>query len=247
MPLHGMSAMKMIATKYKREYHIALAEFNELMQRETRQNYAGQDFVLVQNVTNQLLKKSRTNHSFRTDLERLRITAHLSRRVDPPIVPPDILRNEYFIVFCILVDIGFPYLLQYFVDHRLEDRRLPIEREVLWHCLEKLRESTRDLDRCAKSWEKQQYRWCPVRFKVGMSGYYSQIILPFARRESITLRRRGQFPMESTAKLWEVDVLEQLIEQDLREKLQNPLDRQAVRGTAPDLVVLPMIPLSIHF
>ncbi|UQC73822.1 uncharacterized protein CLUP02_00469 [Colletotrichum lupini] len=210
---------------FKLQYQIALSEFVEIRREETRTSACKQKFVLVDNVTKRLKSRSATcSTQYDNNLDRLQRTAYLQYELEPPQMRAQHYEeDEYLAIFYTLLDIQAPSLINLFRDNGLN--KLPIELTYLKKCI-KPPPKPRFHD-FHERFYKTQFDWCPIRFDMGMRQVYRDAVSPLSRKEKITPYREGKGPKENNATLYAIDVPEELVGRQLREKMASAkIERQ---------------------
>lgn len=113
-------------------------------------------------------------------------------------------------VFYTLLDIDAPEMIHLFKSNGLH--RLPIELETLERCIEPPPNRVRFH---AEFYEKQ-FAWCPIQLELHMATSYRECVSPFSRKRKITTSRDSRGFAENTATLYEIDVLEELVGEQLQ-------------------------------
>lgn len=181
-------------------YHDARAKFRSLRQGYQRTAADGRNYVLVNNLIAEL---------YRTDaMEEMRngTNGYLTPHITPMVVKAGL--SEYTIVFCILVEIGFPILFRVFRNHSVNDALIPLSR----HRLARL-ESEQDLKLpgFVDKFLEEQLAWCPISFSSEMSLDQRNRIEPFYYQSPIRSSRKDRPFPPNNANLYEVHISDEML------------------------------------
>lgn len=128
-----------------------------------------------------------------------------------PIDPDYVRRNDSLLIFSILLQLDRGNLIHRF--HMLGlggNVFLPIDLSSLKARLGDLGISAADADSLAERFDKQQWRYCPAKFRLNARRSYSpNHIIPISKKEAIN--DKG-----GTATVWQIEVLEEFVEERLR-------------------------------
>ncbi|CAJ2504353.1 Uu.00g117470.m01.CDS01 [Anthostomella pinea] len=230
---------------FDEQHEIALAEFKEHRKTYTRKiahepvvrgpvprepTPRERKFVLVDALTAKLRNKSPTcGFKYEHDLERLYMTASFKQSLEPPSVNGNILEDKLLRIFYILLELGYPQLTELFHNQGLDDTHLPLDERTL-----SSRINSRVLEDELGMHDVDFYRsfcdlqrdWCPMVFELEMGRASTDQIVPLYMKEPIQPHRDDRPPPESNARLWKVDVPEELIGPKLRKTLIDSLWRE---------------------
>ncbi|KAF4821021.1 putative serine/threonine-protein kinase mps1 [Colletotrichum siamense] len=206
------------ASPFVHDYQTALQEFREIRRNHTRKSVHGQEYVLVDNVTKDLRRRSPSCSvdRYSDDLDRLGKTAYL--RHDSR--PPKVRTQEYqghLPIFYTLLEIEAPSLIDQFRTHK-DLEQLPIALSAL----KKNIEAPRDIPNFHNMFYERQFAWCPIRFEMEMGRLYDyKEISPFTRKEPIKPYRDGKGPLINTATLYDIEIPEELVEAKLQKQMPS--------------------------
>jgi hypothetical protein len=126
-----------------------------------------------------------------------------------PIDPDYVRRNDSLLIFSILLQLDCGNLVDRF--HMLGlGEYLPIDLSTLKARLGDLGTCAADADSLAERFDKQQWRYCPAKFRLNARrNYLPSHIIPISKKEAIN--EKG-----GTATVWQIEVLEEFIEERLR-------------------------------
>ena len=126
-----------------------------------------------------------------------------------PIDPDYVRRNDSLLIFSILLQLDRGNLIDRFHMLGLGDY-LPIELSSLKARLGDLGISAADADSLAERFDKQQWRYCPAKFRLNARrNYLPSHIIPISKKEPINAKG-------GTATVWQIEVLEEFVEERLR-------------------------------
>ncbi|KAK1845620.1 protein kinase domain-containing protein [Colletotrichum chrysophilum] len=205
------------ASHFAQEFHIALHEFRAICRRHTRESIHGQQYILVDNVTEELLghSPSCSKELYQNDLDRLGKTAYL--RHDPR--PPKVRTQQYqphLPIFYTLLDIGAPSLIDQFRTHK-DLGTLPIALSALKSNIE-----APNFPDFHEKFYEHQFAWCPIRFEMEMGRLYDhKDITPFTRKEAIKPYRDGKGRLVNTANLYDIEIPEELVGAKLQKRMAS--------------------------
>ncbi|KAH9218138.1 hypothetical protein DL95DRAFT_521669 [Leptodontidium sp. 2 PMI_412] len=185
-----------------------IAAFRGIVQEYTRKAVCGQEYVLVDSLT-QWLESRVQPQSSTTQASRLLEAVYRSPDPGDPITPEQL--GDCLIVFSILLTLGKGYLIHFFRRYQIHDRHLPIPPLTLRDKI-----STLGLPAEFESaFIETQWRFCPVKFDLGMDNFCPpDSIIPICRKKRIN--KKG-----GTSEVWDVDVYEEFVAPNLRSKLLN--------------------------
>ena len=127
-----------------------------------------------------------------------------------PINARQVRRAESLLVFSILLELGRGNLIDTFHRAHLVDR-LPTDLATLEARLSRTKMAEADAKIVADAFDKKQWRYCPPKFRLEhREDYLPNEIVPISKKEAINTKG-------GTATVWQVAVLEEFIEKDLRD------------------------------
>ncbi|KAF4912759.1 Serine/threonine-protein kinase mph1 [Colletotrichum viniferum] len=204
-------------TRFSQEYEVAHREFQTIRRQHTRISHCGQEFVLADRVTEGLKKRSATCHNtYDNDLDRLGQTAYLRRNPAPPYMKKEEY-HRYLLIFYTLLDVQAPYLIHQFRDSDLNSDSLPIK-------LEDLRDNIKapsDFKDFHEKFYETQFSWCPIKLELGMHRKFMHSVSPFSQKVKMEPYRDGAGARDNNAKLYTIEVPEELVGPSLRKKMAS--------------------------
>ena len=127
--------------------------------------------------------------------------------------------DEAWLVFALLLELDRGDLIHLFLRHNF--RNLPIRQgqeelcKTLIHYADIPQLDPQDCESIVKHIDRRQYAFCPVRFKLRHDQYcIDRQIVPIHYKEKINTKG-------VTANVWQVEILEEFLESDLREVLKR--------------------------
>ncbi|KAI0128203.1 hypothetical protein F4776DRAFT_199282 [Hypoxylon sp. NC0597] len=133
----------------------------------------------------------------------------------------DITKEDHrcLIVFAILLEIGYGYLIHIFLRHNITDIKLPElpDTERLKESL--IRGEVKDIAEFWEAFKKKMWLYYPCPLRLGMQSTFldadGRWIMPFCKRQRINLKG-------GTAQVWEVVVPEPLVHEGLAKVVRKP-------------------------
>lgn len=214
--------------------HVAsIAQFKQKLGTLTKTAACGREFVLVQELMDWLGEPG---------VPRIAPLLHDAYKCDhnwAPIRPDRISESEQtLLVFCILLDLGYGYLIDKFLE---KDMKLSVETDMEAHITEHLQSEGIEYDQAAeigKRFEEARWRFCPAQFEFGVShNYGKKRILPFLKRVPID-EGEGK---GGTANLWNISVPEEFVGCKLRRKVPSSKFRDEDSGVVVRIHLLALI------
>ncbi|MBE3046309.1 hypothetical protein IMZ48_27985, partial [Candidatus Bathyarchaeota archaeon] len=187
----------------RQEFHDARTKFRSLRKDYERRAADGRIFVLANPLTAELRRTG--------IMDDMRESAN---KVVNPTGIPTVWKNglpEYTIVFCILVEIGFPLLYGVFRNDRVDDTRLPLAKDRLERLVS---QQHRKIPGFVQSFLAEQVAWCPISFSFGMSLDQHNRIEPFCHQSRIRSSRGNRILPANNASLFEVHIPGNLLPED---------------------------------
>lgn len=209
---------------YERDHEIALGEFKHLRRKFTLTNFDNQPFVLVDALAKILYEKSKTlpEDRYQHDLHRLVATSHFRRHTGPPFGLN--MLSKYCRILFILLEIGHPHLIEVFHRRNLCDTDLPLDRSRLENELGPLlQDFGHPTQHFYERFHQEQFAWCPMVIEQGMNDVCRNQVVPFLARTEIRPAGIGTRVTQNKARLFTVDVPEELIGSELTKKLDPNL------------------------
>ena len=204
--------MRHIAQETPAPNSSALSDFQTKLQAYTLESLHEKQFVLLPRLIEWLRSSDRTSTS---QVQRLLLEAyseHLKSTPELPVTAASVSRN-CLLVFSILLDIGHANLIDKFQEHKLVDHKLPINHHQLETWLQNQNitgKVTRGGDEVARLFHDAQWKFCAPSFYTHDANCFpAQQVLPIHRRH--TINNKG-----GTAHLWEIEVPEEFVGEDLR-------------------------------
>lgn len=182
-------------------------EFMKLLEESTLVNAGEKQYILGKRLQQLLLQKPDGDTS-RLDL--LLDSIYLES-ITLPIKSENISSGSQksLLVFSILLELGHGHLIDQFQRYYLTDTRLPFDIQELSRALSKMR--AKDADKLAQDFSKRQWAYCPMIYEYGVSlTCLPQTVFPIHHMRRIN--DKG-----GTAKLWQIEVLEEFVGPKLRE------------------------------
>lgn len=133
--------------------------------------------------------------------------------------------NRCCLIFCILVKIGWGNLIHLFRKLEKADHHLPIPLSTLKTTFGTMcnrypaafTTKTKDPDELAEKFDREQWQFCPAKFDLQeYPDFHEKRIIPILRKEKINSKG-------GTAILWQIEVLEEFVEKELREVMASSL------------------------
>ncbi|XTI86035.1 hypothetical protein V2W45_1233385 [Cenococcum geophilum] len=203
--------------------HVApIAQFKQKLGTLTKTAACGREFVLVQELMDWLGEPG---------VPRIAPLLNDAYKCDfnwAPVRPDRISESEQtLLVFCILLDLGYGYLIDKFLE---KDMKLSVETDMEAHITEHLQSEGIEHGQAAeigKRFEEARWRFCPAQFEFGVShNYGKKRILPFLKRVPID-EGEGK---GGTANLWNISVPEEFVGCKLRRKVPSSKFRDEDSG-----------------
>ena len=184
-------------------YYEVRRDFDSQLDRYTLKAICGRDFVRIGK-----LKEWLEAPSPKRDKTHLDIL--LPKHHDSPqhlVSHADLIENNGLVVFIILIVLGQAEHLKLFMREEINDSQLPIDFVTLG---KKIQSGVPDADSLAGQFCAAQWKFCPATFEDGYQRNYPESrILPIRRKEIIN--KKG-----ATARLWQIEVLEEFVGEKLR-------------------------------
>jgi hypothetical protein len=133
--------------------------------------------------------------------------------------------NRCIIVFCILLKLGWGDLIHLFRSQQKLDKHLPIDLlglKTTFAQIAKRPDLPRPLtkpqaDDLAAAFDKEQWQFCPAKFDLDeYPDFHKNRIIPIYRKEKINMKG-------GTATLWQIEVLEEFVGDNLKEVVKTAL------------------------
>lgn len=118
------------------------------------------------------------------------------------------------VVFCVLLDIENGRLIETAIKRDMQDQSLPIHLHLLRSQLASI-PGLHDPESLAQKFWKRQWAFCPAKFRLNSTTeYLPNVIVPIIKKEAINTKG-------GTASVWQIEVLEEFIDQPLRDKVAS--------------------------
>ena len=193
--------------------HPTIPDFGGALESCTLKSYDGRRFILVSKLKKWL--NSPLQDSTATHIQILLRSAY--EKQFAPVTTNDIC-SDFLLVFSILLEIGQGHLIEAFLNHSLNDHKLPFNITSLKQTLEAERAQNGDTAikrEVLEAFDGVQWKYCAPSFQLEAKQVHPpQCILPICRRK--TINEKG-----GTAHLWEIEVPEEFVGKSLREKVEN--------------------------
>jgi hypothetical protein len=211
-----------MSTRRASDYTTIIDKYRAKIEEFTLYGACGRPYVLVSKLTQWLKSKDDSGHNT-TPAKRLLKAAYYRRHEYEPLPTSyeSLTRgeNSCLLVFCILLLLDYGDLVNRFQREHKVDKILPIPLFTLRNIFDGHREdvgmSEKEADELAARFNREQWRFCPAAFEIGdPRNFGKDRVLPFCVKQIINLKG-------GTASLWQVEVLEEFVGLQLREKVPN--------------------------
>jgi hypothetical protein len=195
-------------------------EFERKLKECTVVATCGRPYVLISEFTAWLERKARIwsgGQEINTSPANLLLDA--TYRTWNPAPPIDVYKllkgsGRCLLVFSILLEAGVGNCLHKFTRKEKFDSDLPIALYTLKQIFADT--GVPEPNQRAEEFNAMQWRFCPARFDLDMDhDFWKDRVLPICNKQEINLTKGG------TAKLWQITVLEEFVEEDLRKVAKN--------------------------
>lgn len=210
------------------DYTAILKEFTNKLEECTRTAVCGRRFVLVGKFQ-EWLRSQATPAATHINLQ---VNAAYRNRSRPNLPISfnifDATRDCCLLIFCILHMIGRGDLIHAFTEEGKVDKKLPLSPTDVESILKKENASS-----LAAEFTEKQHRFCPARFDFQRAANWNEdVVIPICSKNRIN---EG-----GTAHLWQIEVPEEFVEEDLRKQSSTSRFNAATSGSDPDWVRMPL-------
>lgn len=199
----------------------ALKEFDAKISELTKTTVDGRNYILVEKLRAWMRAYTSSPHDadhYTTNTERLFRAVYSAAHSEQQFLPFEASRiyekgdKCSLVVFSILLDLELGEWIHEFTKKDILDRKLPLD----LHSLER-KLSGKGGRQVAERFNKRQWTFCPAIFSLGMEEeYVENQIIPICRRSKINTG--------GTARVDQITVQAEFVDQKLKDKLQNDQD-----------------------
>lgn len=183
----------------------------------------GQDFILVSELEKWMRRRDtnvqQPNGGILLDLAYSQLVHNQINQIDWSTVCDQ--RDSCVLVFALLLKLGYGHLVHIFKRVGLYDRNLGAAGALSSesNILEELQRNNYGVQESRKIFRRfaeHQWAYAPVKFELGLDkNFHANSVFPFCRKEIIN-KGKG-----ATARLWQVAVRKQFVEQNLRAHVEG--------------------------
>lgn len=197
------------------EHAVAIQDFKAKLRSCTTEAACKRSYVLVSKLTQWLRSKVQVLGFETTQASRLLHFAHRHSLHGTPVRRQTLSdgENPFLLIFSILLELDMGDLIFSFIRSEKGDIHLPIDLYTLKEIFKS--NNVTDPEERAKAFDDAQWRYAVPRFELEkVYSFHRNRILPICRKKPIN--EKG-----GTAKLWQIEVLEEFVGPRLKQAVRN--------------------------